>query len=72
MKFTNRPLFLKIIFAITIAIILFISSVSYKHIRALHDSNEIVEHTYRVLIKIEHVLLKLKCRNRQKKLFIDS
>ncbi len=54
MKFTNRPLFLKIIFAITIAIILFISSVSYKHIRALHDSNEIVEHTYRVLIKIEH------------------
>ena len=60
MKFTNRPLFLKIIFAITIAIILFISSVSFKHIRALHDSNEIVEHTYRVLIKIEHVFTKIK------------
>lgn len=60
MKFTNRPLFLKIIFAITIAIILFISSVSYKHIRALHDSNEIVEHTYRVLIKIEQVFTKIK------------
>jgi PAS domain S-box-containing protein len=60
MKFTNKPLFLKIIFAITIAIILFISSVSYKHIRALHDSNEIVEHTYRVLIKIEHVFTKIK------------
>ncbi|WDT69013.1 PAS domain-containing protein [Cloacibacterium sp. TD35] len=60
MKFTSKPLFLKIIFAITIAIILFISSVSFKHIKALHDSNEILEHTYRVLIKIEHVFTKIK------------
>ena len=60
MKFYEKPLFLKIVFIISIAIILFVSSVSYKHIRALHDTNEIVEHTYRVLIKIEHVFTKIK------------
>lgn len=60
MNFTSKPLFLRIIFAITIAIILFIASVSFKHIRALNKSNETVTHTYRVLLKIENVFGTIK------------
>lgn len=53
MKFYEKPLFLKIIFVLSIAIILFISAISFRHIKNLNESNNVVKHSYVVYGKIE-------------------
>ena len=53
MKFYEKPLFLKIIFILSIAIILFISAVSFRNIKHLNESNDVVKHSYIVYGNLE-------------------
>jgi signal transduction histidine kinase/CHASE3 domain sensor protein len=52
----NSPLTLRIIFAISIFILLFITSVSYKHNRDLQNSSKLMMHTYEINIQLERLL----------------
>lgn len=60
MKFYEKPLFLKIIFVLSIAIILFISAISFRHIKNLIESGDVVEHSYKVYGKIEKLYGEIK------------
>lgn len=60
MKFYEKPLFLKIVFIISIAIILFVSAVSFRHINNLNKSNDIVEHSYVVYGNIQKLYSEIK------------
>lgn len=60
MKFYKKPLFLKIVFIISIAIILFVSAVSFRHINNLNKSNDIVEHSYVVYGNIQKLYSEIK------------
>lgn len=63
MKFTEflrRPLFLKIIFVISIAMIFFISGITYKHLYKLSDSSKKVSHAYEVSLQLEKLMSQLK------------
>ena len=60
MKFYEKPLFLKIVFIISIAIILFVSAVSFRHINNLNKSNDIVEHSYVVYANIQKLYSEIK------------
>ena len=60
MKFYEKPLFLKIVFIISIAIILFVSAVSFRHINNLNKSNDIVEHSYEVYGNIQKLYSEIK------------
>ena len=60
MKFYEKPLFLKIVFIISIAIILFVSAVSFRHINNLNESNDIVEHSYVVYANIQKLYSEIK------------
>jgi signal transduction histidine kinase/CHASE3 domain sensor protein len=52
----NSPQALRIIFAISIFILLFISSISYKHNRDLQNSSKLMMHTYEINIQLERLL----------------
>jgi signal transduction histidine kinase/CHASE3 domain sensor protein len=52
--------FLKAIFVISIFMLLYISSVSYKHTKALNESSDLLVHSYKVQYQLEHVLSMLK------------
>ncbi|MCV9928383.1 CHASE3 domain-containing protein [Flavobacterium sp. LS1R49] len=52
----NSPRALRIIFAISIFILLFISSVSYKHNRDMQNSSKSMMHTYEINIQLERLL----------------
>ena len=60
MKFYEKPLFFKIVFIISIAIILFVSAVSFRHINNLNKSNDIVEHSYVVYANIQKLYSEIK------------
>lgn len=60
MKFYEKPLFLKIVFIISIAIILFVSAISFRHINNLNKSNDIVEHSYVVYGNIQKLYSEIK------------
>ena len=60
MKFYEKPLFFKIVFIISIAIILFVSAVSFRHINNLNKSNDIVEHSYVVYGNIQKLYSEIK------------
>lgn len=48
--------FLKIIFVVSLFILIFISSVSYKHTIALTESTELLVHSYKIQIQLDQVL----------------
>jgi CHASE3 domain sensor protein len=52
--------FLKALFVISIFMLLYISSVSYKHSKALNESSELLVHSYKIQYQLEHVLSMLK------------
>lgn len=52
--------FLKAIFVISIFMLLYISSVSYKHTKALNESSDLLVHSYKIQYQLEHVLSMLK------------
>nr|WP_294935312.1 CHASE3 domain-containing protein [uncultured Flavobacterium sp.] len=63
MKFTEflrRPLFLKIIFVISIAMIFFISGITYKHLFKLSESSQKVSHAYEISLQLEKLMSQLK------------
>lgn len=59
-KIYRSPLFLKIVFVISIAIIFFIAGISLKHIHTLGNASNWVNHTYRTAIELEHLYADLK------------
>ena len=59
-KFFNNPLLYKILFVLSLAILLFISSIAYKHIKNVSASSNLVVHTYKVNLKLEQLISYLK------------
>ncbi|GAA4766898.1 MULTISPECIES: ATP-binding protein [Flavobacterium] len=51
--FYKSPLFLRIVFVLSIAIIFFIAAITFKHINALSDSSNRVLNTYNVAVELE-------------------
>lgn len=63
MKFTGflqKPLLLKILFVISIAVIFFISGITYKHLSKLSDSSEEVSRTHEVSLQLERLMSQLR------------
>jgi signal transduction histidine kinase/CHASE3 domain sensor protein len=56
----KSPLFLKIIFAISLFILVFITSVSYKNSISLSKSTELLVHSYKIQIQLDNILTALK------------
>ena len=52
--------FLKSVFVLSIIMLLYISSVSYKHTKALNESSDLLVHSYKIQFQLEHVLSMLK------------
>jgi PAS domain S-box-containing protein len=52
--------FLKAIFVLSIFMLIYFSSVSYKHTKALNESSELLVHSYKIQYQLEHVLSMLK------------
>jgi len=59
-KIYRSPLFLKVIFVISIAIIFFIAGITLKHIHSLSNASNWVNHTYRTAIELEHLYADIK------------
>lgn len=59
-KIYRSPLFLKVIFVISIAIIFFIAGITLKHINSLSNASNWVNHTYRTAIELEHLYADIK------------
>jgi len=56
----NSAFFLKAIFIVSIFMLLYISSVSYKHTKALNESSDLLVHSYKIQYQLEHILSMLK------------
>lgn len=56
----RSPLLLRIVFVISLAVILFTASVSYKHIINLNKSRDLVIHSYEVQLELERVISYIK------------
>ncbi|MCG2612538.1 CHASE3 domain-containing protein [Flavobacterium sp. SM15] len=63
MKFTEfirTPLFLKILFVISIAVIFFISGITYKHLTRLSNSSDQVTRAYEMSLQLEKLMSQIK------------
>lgn len=56
----NSSYLLRVIFVIAVFILLFISSISYKHNRDTHESSKLVLHTYEINIELERLISSVK------------
>jgi len=56
----KSAIFLKAIFVLSIFMLFYISSVSYKHTKALNESSELLVHSYKIQFQLERVLSMLK------------
>jgi len=56
----KTALFLKVIFVLSIFMLFYISSVSYKHTKALNKTSELLVHSYKIQFQLERVLSMLK------------
>lgn len=56
----KSTLLLKIAFVVSLAVILFTASVSYKHIINLNKSRDLVIHSYEVQLELERVISYIK------------
>jgi signal transduction histidine kinase/CHASE3 domain sensor protein len=56
----RSPLLLRAVFVISLAVILFTASVSYKHIINLNKSRDLVIHSYEVQLELERVISYIK------------
>ncbi len=59
-KIFSSSVFLKSIFIISISILIFISSISYKHSVSLNDSSKWLTHSYKVHLELEQLITNLK------------
>lgn len=58
--FLQKPLLLKILFVISIAVIFFISGITYKHLSKLSDSSKEVTRTHEVSLQLERLLSQIR------------
>lgn len=56
----NSSNLLRIIFVIAVSVLIFISSISYKHNRDLEESSKLLMHTYEVNIQLERLISNIK------------
>ncbi|MFA5973413.1 MAG: CHASE3 domain-containing protein [Lentimicrobiaceae bacterium] len=56
----KSPFFLRGVFVLSLLMLLYISSVSYKHNQALTESSELLVHSYKIQLQLEHILSLLK------------
>lgn len=56
----RSSLFIRGVFVLSILMLLYISSVSYKHNQALTESSELLVHSYKIQLQLEHVFSLLK------------
>ena len=56
----NSSNYLRVIFIIAIFILLFLSSIAYKHNRDLHESSKLLMHTYEINIELERLMSAIK------------
>jgi signal transduction histidine kinase/CHASE3 domain sensor protein len=59
-SFFTSPFFIRSILVISVSLLLFISSVSYKHTIALKESTELLIHSYKIQVKLEQLLSYIK------------
>lgn len=60
LKFINSSLFYKILFVLSLSVLLLISSVTYKHINNLSKSTNSVVHSYKITVQLEQLISYLK------------
>lgn len=58
--FFKSSYFLKGIFALSLFMLLIISGISYKHNKALTESSDLLVHSYKIQLQLEHILSLLK------------
>ena len=56
----KSPILLRVVFVISLAVIFFTASVSYKHIIKLNESRDLVIHSYEVQLELERVISYIK------------
>lgn len=59
-RFYNSPLFLVITFVVSVAMMFFISGITFKHISSLNKTREAVLHSYEVTLEIEKLFTSVK------------
>ncbi|MDC7999369.1 sensor histidine kinase [Gilvibacter sediminis] len=59
-KFLKSAVFTKVIFVVSLFLILFIAGLGYKHMTEVSESQESVMHTYKVNVELEQILSYLK------------
>lgn len=60
LNFLNSSLFYKILFVLSLSVLLFISSITYKHINNLSNSTNSVVHSYKISLELEQLISYLK------------
>ena len=65
----KSPLFLKIIFIVSVAIIFFIGGITFKHITVLKKSSDYVNNSYEVNIELERLISYIKDAETRKRRF---
>jgi len=69
-KLLSSSLVQKLIFALSIALIFFISAISYKNLNKLSESTKMVNHTYDVSLALEKLFMNVKDLETQKRNYI--
>ena len=59
-KFIHSSLFYKILFVLSLSVLIFISSITYRHIKNLSTSTESVIHSYKLTLELEQIISYLK------------
>ena len=59
-KVYRSPIFLKIIFVVSIAVIFFIAGITLKHINSLSNASNWVNHTYKTALELQHLYADIK------------
>lgn len=60
LQFLHSSLFYKILFVLSLSVLVYISSITYKHIKNLSASTESVIHSYKFSLELEHIISYLK------------
>jgi signal transduction histidine kinase/CHASE3 domain sensor protein len=56
----NSSLYIRVLFVLSITMLFYISSITYKHTKALNESTRLLLHSYQVQYQLEHVLSIIK------------
>ncbi|MEC4005723.1 CHASE3 domain-containing protein [Flavobacterium sp. SUN052] len=56
----NSPIFLKVVFVLSVFIIFFISAITFKHLTSIRNTSAYVERSYKVSLELERVISYIK------------